>query len=58
MEYHFERAVFDTLRLLQILTHDTDLANSTNLKAICEEGHSAFINIVDSNIDGFDLEKE
>ena len=44
MEYHFKRAVFDTLRLLQMLTH--------------ERGHTAFNNILDGNMDGFDLEKE
>lgn len=58
MEYHFKRAVFDTLRLLQILTHDADFASSDNLVDICEKGHTAFINIIDGNIDGFDLEKE
>lgn len=58
MEYHFKRAVFDTLRLLQILTHDTDIANSTNLTSICERGHLAFTNIIDGNMDGFDLEQE
>lgn len=58
MEHHFKRAVFDTLRLLQILTHDTDIASSANLKAICENGYSAFIDIIDGNMDGFDLEQE
>lgn len=58
MQYHFERAVFDTLRLLQILTRGTDIANSANVKAICEEGHMGFLNIIDGNMDGFDLEKE
>lgn len=57
-EYHFKRAVFDALRLLQILTHDTDIANSTNLTSICERGHLAFTNIIDGNMDGFDLEQE
>ena len=56
-EYHFQKAVFDTLRLLQILTHDTNFANNTNLTAICEKGHSAFNNIIDENMDGFDLER-
>ena len=58
MEYHFKRAVFDPLRLLQMLTHDTDFANSGNLADICERGHTAFNNILDGNMDGFDLEKE
>ena len=57
MEFHFEQAVFDTLRLLQILSHDTDIANGTNLKAICEKGYPAFIKIIDGNMDGFDLER-
>lgn len=58
MEYHFQRAVFDTLRLLQVLTHDTNFASSGNLADICEKGHAAFNNIIDSNMSGFDLEKE
>ena len=58
MEHHFERTVFDTLRLLQILTHDTDIANSANLKALCEKGYLAFIDIIDSNVDRFDLEQD
>lgn len=58
MEYHFERAVFDTLRLLQMLSHDTDFTNSSNLSDICNKGHMAFINIFDANMDGLELEKE
>ena len=58
MEYHFMLAVFDTLRLLQVLTHDTGFASSGNLADICEKGHVAFNNIIDSNMNGFDLEKE
>ena len=57
MEHHFERAVFDTLRLLQLLTHGRrDIATSANLKALLENGYSAFINIIDAHEDEFDLE--
>ena len=56
MEHHFKQAIFDTLRLLQILTHDTDIANNANLTSICKNGHLAFTDIIDGNMDGFDLE--
>ena len=58
IEYHFGQAVFDTLRLLQMLTNNTNIAASTNLDSILDKGHSAFDNIIDDNMDGFDLEKE
>lgn len=35
MEHHFERAVYDTLHLLQMLTHGRDIATSANLKDLC-----------------------
>ena len=38
MEHHFEMAVYDTLRLLQVLTHGGNIATSANLKALCENG--------------------
>ena len=57
IEYHFKRAVYDTLRLLQILTHDTDIANDANLKALLNNGYSAFVEIIDGNVNGFDLEQ-
>ena len=55
MEHHFERAVYDTLRLLQILTHGGDIATSANLKDFCENGYLAFINLIDANEDRLDL---
>ena len=55
MEHHFETAVYDTLRLLQLLTHGRDIATSANLKDLCENGYSAFIDIIDANEDRFDL---
>ena len=58
MEHHFEQAVYDTLRLLQILSPDTDIASKANLDSICENGHLAFIDIMDGNMNGFDLEPE
>lgn len=57
-EYHFSRTILETLRLLQILMHDVDIANSTNVKAICKHGHLAFMDIIDANMDGFDLEQK
>ena len=41
MEYHYRRAVFEALRLLRILIHDTGIANGTNLDHLCESGHTA-----------------
>lgn len=58
MDYHFKRAIFDTLRLLQILTHDTNIASKANLEAIYKEGYRGFIEVIDSNVNGFDLEQE
>ena len=58
MEYHFERAVFDTLRLLDCLTQSGGFANSVNVKDICENGHFGFMNIIDGNMDKFKLEKK
>ena len=58
MQHHFERAVLDTLRLLDLLAHDTDFTNSANLKAICEGDHMAFLKIMFDNMDGLALEKE
>ena len=58
MEYHFERAVFDTLRLLDCLTQSGGFANSANVKDICENGHQGFVNVIDGNMDQFKLEKK
>ena len=58
MAYHFDRTILETLRLLQVLMHDVDIANDANVQAICKRGHLAFMDIIDGNMDGFDLEQE
>ena len=56
MEYHYKRAVFEALRLLGILIHDTGIANGTNLDHLCESGHTALDNLISRYVKGFDTE--
>lgn len=41
-EYHYQRAVLNTLCLLGVLTCHTDLASDANLATICETGYDGF----------------
>lgn len=41
-EYHYQRAVLNTLRLLGILIGRTALASDTNMAIICETGYDGF----------------
>lgn len=58
MEYHYRRAVFETLRLLGILIHDTGIVNETNLNRLCENGHTALEDLISRYAKCFDTEVE
>lgn len=57
MKHHYQRAILDTLRLLQVYAHGEGLATPENVERICEMGHSALADIIESNIDQFDTEE-
>lgn len=46
-QYHYQRAVLNTLRLLGAVIGHTELANDTNLDRICEEGHLGFQSMIE-----------
>lgn len=45
-EYHYQRAVLNTLRLLGVLIGHTELASDTNLAIICETGFDGFLHTI------------
>jgi len=57
MEHHYKWAIFNTLRLLGILTHSS-IGNSANVDRICDMGHAAFEEIIYECADGFDTKDE
>lgn len=57
LEHQYKWAVFNTLRLLGILTH-SDMGNSANADRICEMGHRAFEDIISEYGGCFDVEVE
>ena len=58
MQHHYQRAVFDTLRLLQVYAHGDGFATAENVEHICQMGHSALEDMINANIDQFDTEAE
>lgn len=54
-EYHYQRAVLNTLRLLGVLIGHTELASDTNLEIICETGYNGFIHTISQCKVHFDL---
>lgn len=57
IEHHYKQAVFNTLRLLGILTH-SDIDNSQNVDRICDMGHMAFEDIIREHAECFDTAKD
>lgn len=57
MEHHFNWAMFNTLRLLGILTH-SDVGNSANVDRLCDMGHTAFEDLIRELAESFDVEAE
>lgn len=58
LEYHYERAVMDTLRLLGTLIGHSEIASTTNVERIRNHGHSALMDILEEYESSFDMEGE
>ena len=58
LHYHYERAIFDALRLLGVSIGNTEIASGTNVDRICDQGHQALMEILEKYEDYFDQEAE
>lgn len=58
LHYHYERVVFDALRLLGVSIGNTEIASETNVDRICNRGHQALMEILEEYEDYFDKEVE
>lgn len=58
LHYHYERVVFDALRLLGVSIGNTEIASETNVDRICNQGHQALMEILEEYEDYFDKEVE
>lgn len=58
LHYHYERVVFDALRLLGVSIGNTEIASKTNVDRICNRGHQALMEILEEYEDYFDKEVE
>jgi len=57
LEFHYQSAVLNSLRLLGLLTH-SGIGTQANADRICERGHTAFEDIAREIAGYFDTEDE
>ena len=55
-QYHYQRAVFNTLRLLGVMIGHTEMASGKNLETISETGYDGFLHIIRKYEAYFDLD--
>lgn len=58
LEHHYERALYDALRILGVSIGRTEIANSINVERIKNKGHEALMDILEEYEESFDLEVE
>ena len=55
-QYHYQRAVLNTLRLLGVMIGHSEMASDKNLETISETGYDGFLHIIREYETYFDLD--